>query len=93
MNFCLPAACVAGLAAGGVVPIAFALVGDMIPVRERQVAMGRLLFAIMTGNLLGATCAGVVGDLVGWRGVFFVTGAAWLHRGCGRGARIARRRA
>ena len=37
--------------------------------------MGRLLFAIMTGNLLGATCAGVVGDLVGWRGVFFVTGA------------------
>jgi MFS transporter, DHA1 family, inner membrane transport protein len=66
---------VAGLAAGGVVPISFALVGDMIPVAERQVAMGRLLFAIMTGNLLGATCAGVVGDLAGWRGVFFVTGA------------------
>ncbi len=65
----------AGLAAGGVVPIAFAFVGDRIPVAERQVAMGRLLFAIMTGNLLGATCAGVIGDLVGWRGVFFVTGA------------------
>jgi predicted MFS family arabinose efflux permease len=66
---------VAGLAAGGVVPIAFALVGDKIPFAERQVAMGRLLFAIMTGNLLGATCAGVVGDLAGWRGVFFSTGA------------------
>ena len=66
---------IVGLAAGGVVPISFALVGDMVPVAERQVAMGRLLFAIMTGNLLGATCAGVVGDLVGWRGVFFVTGA------------------
>jgi Arabinose efflux permease len=65
---------VAGLAAGGVVPIAFALVGDKIPFAERQVAMGRLLFAIMTGNLLGSTCAGVVGDLVGWRGVFFATG-------------------
>ena len=64
----------AGLAAGGVLPIAFALVGDMVPVAQRQVAMGRLLFAIMTGNLLGATCAGVIGDLVGWRGVFFVTG-------------------
>jgi len=63
---------VAGLAAGGVVPISFALVGDKVPIAERQVAMGRLLFAIMTGNLLGATCAGVVGDLVGWRGVFFV---------------------
>lgn len=65
---------VAGLAAGGVVPIAFALIGDKIPVAERQVAMGRLLFAIMTGNLLGATCAGVVSDLVGWRGVFFLLG-------------------
>ena len=63
---------VAGLAAGGVVPISFALVGDRIPIAQRQVAMGRLLFAIMTGNLLGATCAGVVSDLVGWRGVFFV---------------------
>jgi predicted MFS family arabinose efflux permease len=63
---------VAGLAAGGVVPIAFALIGDKVPIAERQVAMGRLLFAIMTGNLLGATCAGVVGDLAGWRGVFFV---------------------
>jgi MFS transporter, DHA1 family, inner membrane transport protein len=73
--FLFAARVVAGLAAGGVVPISFALVGDMIPVAERQVAMGRLLFAIMTGNLLGATCAGVVGDLAGWRGVFFVTGA------------------
>ncbi|HEX5211240.1 MAG TPA: MFS transporter [Pseudolabrys sp.] len=62
----------AGLASGGVVPIAFALVGDMVPFDRRQVAMGRLLFAIMTGNLLGATCAGIVGDLLGWRGVFFV---------------------
>lgn len=69
---------VAGLAAGGTVPIAFALVGDKIPFAERQVAMGRLLFAIMTGNLLGSTCAGVVGDLVGWRGVFFTTGALGL---------------
>jgi predicted MFS family arabinose efflux permease len=66
---------IAGLAAGGVVPISFAIVGDTIPVAQRQVAMGRLLFAIMTGNLLGATCAGVVGDLAGWRGVFVVTGA------------------
>ena len=65
---------IAGLASGGVVPIAFALVGDQVPVHERQVAMGRLLFAIMTGNVLGATCAGFVGDLVGWRGVFFSTG-------------------
>jgi len=74
----LGARMVAGIAAGGVVPIAFALVGDMVPVAERQVAMGRLLFAIMTGNLLGATCSGIVTDLVGWRGVFFTLGGFGL---------------
>ncbi|HZT27459.1 MAG TPA: MFS transporter [Pseudolabrys sp.] len=73
-KFLFVARILAGLASGGVVPISFALVGDLVPFEKRQVAMGRLLFAIMTGNLLGATCAGIVGDLAGWRGVFFVTG-------------------
>jgi predicted MFS family arabinose efflux permease len=61
---------VAGLGAGGLVPIAFAIVGDLVPFNGRQVAMGRLLLAIMTGNLLGATSAGVIADLFGWRAVF-----------------------
>ena len=66
---------IAGVAAGGVFPIALAVAGDRVPVQQRQVAIGRLLFAAMTGNLLGASGAGVIGDVVGWRGVFFVTGA------------------
>src|SRR5450631_3584919 len=65
----------AGMTAGGVFPIAFAFAGDRIPVAQRQVAFGKLLFAAMSGNLLGASGAGVIGDLIGWRGVFFVTGA------------------
>src|SRR6185503_18440025 len=69
---------IAGLAAGGVVPISFALVGDKVPIAERQVAMGRLLFAIMTGNLLGATFAGIVSDMFGWRGMFFGLGGFGL---------------
>jgi len=64
----------AGMTAGGIFPIAFALAGDRVPVIERQVAFGKLLFAAMSGNLLGASGAGVIGDLIGWRGVFFVTG-------------------
>lgn len=60
----------AGLSAGGLVPIAFAIVGDLVPIGGRQVAMGRLLLAIMTGNLLGATSAGIIADLFGWRAVF-----------------------
>jgi DHA1 family inner membrane transport protein len=66
---------VAGAAAGGVFPIAFAVAGDRVPVAQRQVAFGKLLFAAMSGNLLGALGAGVIGDLIGWRSVFFATGA------------------
>jgi predicted MFS family arabinose efflux permease len=64
----------AGMTAGGIFPVAFALIGDRVPVAQRQVALGKLLFAAMAGNLLGASGAGVIGDLIGWRGVFFVTG-------------------
>ncbi len=65
----------AGMTTGGVFPVAFALVGDNVPVAQRQVALAKLLFAAMSGNLLGASGAGVIGDLLGWRGVFIVTGA------------------
>lgn len=63
-----------GMAAGGVFPIGLAVAGDRVPVAQRQVAIGRLLFAAMSGNLLGASGAGIVGDLIGWRGVFVATG-------------------
>jgi len=66
---------VAGITAGGIFPIALAVAGDRVPVAQRQVAIGKLLFAAMSGNLLGASGAGVIGDIVGWRGVFFTTGA------------------
>ncbi|MDT3686709.1 MAG: MFS transporter [Pseudorhodoplanes sp.] len=66
---------VAGIAAGGVFPIALAAAGDRVPVKMRQVAIGRLLAAAMIGNLMGASVSGVIGDLAGWRAVFFVTGA------------------
>jgi len=66
---------VAGIASGGIFPTSLALAGDRIPMAQRQVAIGRLLAATMTGNLLGASLAGVVGDLAGWRAVFVVVGS------------------
>jgi predicted MFS family arabinose efflux permease len=65
---------VAGLVAGGVFPAGMALIGDLVPVHQRQVAIGRLLAIALTGNLLGASIAGVIGDLFGWRGIFIVLG-------------------
>ena len=65
---------VAGLVAGGVFPVAMALVGDLVPMHQRQVAIARLLGIALTGNVLGASIAGIIGDLFGWRGVFAVLG-------------------
>jgi predicted MFS family arabinose efflux permease len=64
----------AGLVAGGVFPVAMALTGDLVPIKQRQVAIGRLLAIGLTGNLIGASLAGVIGDLFGWRGVFAILG-------------------
>ena len=68
----------AGLVAGGVFPVAMALVGDLVPIHQRQVMIGRLLAVGLTGNVLGAAIAGVIGDLFGWRGIFAVTGSFGL---------------
>jgi predicted MFS family arabinose efflux permease len=63
---------VAGLVAGGIFPVAMALIGDLIPVEQRQVSIGRLLAVALTGNLVGASLSGVIGDYFGWRGVFAI---------------------
>jgi predicted MFS family arabinose efflux permease len=65
---------VAGMLAGGIFPVGVAIVGDLVPVERRQVAIGRLLAVGLTGNLIGATISGVIGDLLGWRAVFFTLG-------------------
>ena len=70
---------IAGMLAGGIYPVGVAMVGDLVPdVHKRQVAIGQLLAVALTGNLIGATVSGVIGDLLGWRGVFFSIGAFGL---------------
>ena len=64
-----------GIVSGGIFPAAMAFAADLAPIGQRQVALSRILFAGMSGNLLGASAAGIVADLIGWRGVFLLTGA------------------
>src|SRR6202142_1787146 len=59
----------AGIGAGGVFPIALGLASDLVGPEKRQIAIGRTLTGSMTGNLLGATASGLIGDFLGWRGV------------------------
>ena len=65
----------AGIGAGGVFPIALGLTSDLVAPSKRQVAIGRTLAGSMTGNLLGASLSGLIGDLLGWRGVLAVLGS------------------
>ncbi len=67
-----------GMAAGGTFPIAIGLTSDLVPPHQRQVALGRVLAGGITGNLLGASAGGVIGDLFGWRSVLVVLGILML---------------
>lgn len=64
----------AGIGSGGVFPIALSLTSDLVGPDKRQVAIGRTLAGAMTGNLLGASASGLIGDFLGWRGVLAVLG-------------------
>src|SRR5262245_20048837 len=68
----------AGAAAGGVFPVSLAIVGDLVPVAERQIALGRYLAVVISGNFLGGSLAGAIADLIGWRGVFVVIGCGGM---------------
>jgi predicted MFS family arabinose efflux permease len=57
-----------------VFPVALGLTSDLVGAEKRQVAIGRTLAGSMTGNLLGASFSGVIGDFLGWRGVLAILG-------------------
>src|SRR6516165_8070733 len=64
----------AGIASGGVFPVALGLTSDLVGPEKRQIAIGRTLAGSMTGNILGATASGLIGEFLGWRGVLAVLG-------------------
>jgi len=64
----------AGAAAGWVIPLSMAYVGDATPYERRQAVLGRYLAGQIFGQLFGQAAGGVLGDLFGWRNVFFLLG-------------------
>jgi DHA1 family inner membrane transport protein len=68
----------AGAACGGSFPIGMALISDFVPLAQRQVTIGRLLGATISGNLLGAAISGVIADFIHWRGMFIGLGVISL---------------
>jgi predicted MFS family arabinose efflux permease len=58
---------VAGAFAGGLIPLVLAGMGDAYDLQQRQVMVGRLLVAIISGQMLGSAAAGLAGAAFGWR--------------------------
>ena len=58
-----------GVAAGGIMPVCMALIGDRFPLAVRQIALSRFIGATLIGQLVGASVGGLIAEGIGWRGV------------------------
>lgn len=65
-----------GLGAGGVVPLALALMGDLFPYEQRGRPLGWLFGAMAGGAAFGATVGVILQAWVGWRMLFVSVGTA-----------------
>lgn len=61
-----------GLGAGGLMPVAITLVGDIYPLEERGKVQGLFSGVWGVSSLAGPAAGGLVTDLVSWRWVFFL---------------------
>jgi MFS transporter, YNFM family, putative membrane transport protein len=60
-----------GAVAGWVIPVSMAYVGDVTPADRLQPILARYASGYILGQLFGQAAGGVLGDLFGWRKVFF----------------------
>jgi predicted MFS family arabinose efflux permease len=67
-----------GLSAGGIIPLAIAMVGDRFAMAERQLALTRVLTAALIGQLAGGIGSGLIASWIGWRVVFGLSCLATL---------------
>ena len=64
-----------GLAAGGLTPLAIALLADTAPAEGRQVALSRLVAFAISGQIAGGSFSGLLEPYIGWRGVMLAASA------------------
>ncbi len=63
----------AGVFGGGLIPLVLAALGDAYDMQGRQVAIGRMLFALISGQMLGSVVAGFAAQAAGWRSAFWIS--------------------
>ncbi|HEY4957463.1 MAG TPA: MFS transporter, partial [Caldimonas sp.] len=88
----------AGIFAGGLIPLVIAGLGDRFDMSERQVMIGRMLFAIISGQMLGSVVSGFANDAFGWHSALvigagvgaFAAAVAWFAMPAGTSAAATR---
>jgi MFS family permease len=65
-----------GMAAGGMMPLTLAIMGDAVSLKYRQVALSRILVFGISGQIAGGVVAGPIAAIAGWRGVLVVCAIA-----------------
>ncbi len=72
-----------GAVAGWVIPVSMAYVGDVTPADRLQPILARYASGYILGQLFGQAAGGVLGDLFGWRIVFFALGGMFALAAAG----------
>lgn len=65
----------AGIGAGGIIPVALALIADRTPVERRQVALSYFMSVVMIGQLYVSPFSAWLAQHVGWQFNFIVAAA------------------
>jgi predicted MFS family arabinose efflux permease len=66
----------AGAASAGLIPLSMAYIGDAVPYERRQITISRYMTGNVMGLILAGPIGGVLGEWIGWRGVFLVLAGA-----------------
>jgi EmrB/QacA subfamily drug resistance transporter len=67
-----------GIGAGGIMPLALAIIGDIIPPRERAKYQGYFMAVFATSSVLGPVVGGFLAGssdifgVIGWRWIFYI---------------------
>ena len=72
MGLLIAARAFQGLAAGGLAVGAFAVIGDLVPPRERGKYQGIVAVVVATGTIGGPLVGGFITDGFGWRWAFLI---------------------
>ncbi len=78
----------AGLAAGAVIPLLMAHLGDAVPYEERQGAIGTFSTGMVMAQLVTGPAAGVIAEAAGWRLPFALLGLLALGVGVAMAVRL-----